>query len=100
MGAGTEVEMHRSQMRCGYLLTLAVCSLAAKSGCIRGNCQDGLGTFLWSDGQKYEGEFKGGHGNGKGALTTPDGRKHNGQFADGVLVSRAVKTGCTGNCED
>ena len=42
-GELNSVEMLRAQMRCGYLLTLAVCSLA-KTGCIRGDCQDGLGT--------------------------------------------------------
>ncbi len=25
------------------------------TGCVSGNCQDGEGTYIWSDGAKYEG---------------------------------------------
>ena len=41
------------------------------------------GTYIWSDGRKYEGEFKDGKPNGKGTLTYPDSRKYVGEFKNG-----------------
>ena len=37
--------------------------------CIRGNCRDGDGTFTFSDGSTYVGEWKNGMKHGKGTLT-------------------------------
>jgi hypothetical protein len=41
------------------------------------------GTYIWSDGSKYEGEFKDGKPNGQGTLISPDGYKYVGQWKDG-----------------
>ncbi len=39
--------------------------------------------YIWSDGSKYEGEFKDGKPNGRGTLTFPDGKKYVGGFKEG-----------------
>ena len=44
---------------------------------------NGQGTFTWSDGGKYVGEWKDGERNGQGTSTTPDGYKDVGEFKDG-----------------
>ena len=44
------------------------------------NC---FGTFTWSDGHKYVGEFRDGKPNGQGTFTWPDGDKHVGEWRDG-----------------
>jgi hypothetical protein len=44
------------------------------------NCQ---GTYTFTDGSKYVGEWKDGKQNGQGAYTFPDGTKYVGGFKDG-----------------
>jgi hypothetical protein len=48
--------------------------------CINGNCIDGLGTQLYSDGSKYIGEFKNGVSDGQGELILTHGEKYVGMF--------------------
>ena len=43
----------------------------SQKGCISGNCEDGFGTYLYSDGDKYIGKFKDGLFNG-GCADQPD----------------------------
>ena len=40
------------------------------------------GTYTWSDGDKYEGEFKDGKQHGQGTLTSPDGSQWRGDWID------------------
>lgn len=52
-------------------------------GCIAGNCQNGTGTYLWEDGNRYEGEWKNSKMNGTGTLTLESGEiYHNGQWSN------------------
>ena len=47
---------------------------------MRDGKKNGQGTYTWSDGEKYVGEFKYQRMNGQGTLTYPDGRKFVGEF--------------------
>jgi len=38
--------------------------------CIKGDCNNGYGTFTWSDGAKYVGGWKDDKRHGQGTLTT------------------------------
>ena len=40
--------------------------------CTSGDCVNGQGTFTYSDGKKYEGQWKNGKFDGQGTLTYPD----------------------------
>ena len=44
---------------------------------------DGEGTFSWSDGRKYTGEYKDDKKHGKGVFIWPDGRKYDGEWKEG-----------------
>ena len=55
-----------------------------KTGCIKGDCKNGYGTYTFSDGRKYVGNFKNGSKNGYGTFTFSDGRKYVGNFKDDV----------------
>ena len=48
--------------------------------CIEGDCVNGKGTYLYSNGEKYEGMFKNSKRHGRGILNFPDGNKYIGQF--------------------
>ena len=48
-------------------------------GCIEGHCQNGTGTYLWLNGNKYVGEWKDGKRSGQGAYYWADGREYTGQ---------------------
>ena len=54
--------------------------------CIEGDCNNGYGTFTWTDGAKYVGEFKDGLQHGQGTYITTDGAKYVGEFKDGKLI--------------
>ena len=49
-------------------------------GCIKGDCNDGIGTYAYADGSKYEGQFVHGSRHGWGAFYYPNGDKYVGDF--------------------
>ena len=67
------------------VLGLLWCNLS-NAECIEGDCNNGYGTFTWTDGAKYVGEFKEGSMHGRGTYITTDGSTYTGEFKDGKLV--------------
>ncbi|MCB9309437.1 MAG: caspase family protein [Lewinellaceae bacterium] len=55
----------------------------ANSTCITGNCFNGKGTYLYSDGSKYTGTFSHGKPHGSGVYTYKDGHIYQGEFYNG-----------------
>ena len=51
--------------------------------CIKGDCNNGYGTYTFASGNKYVGEFKDGKRHGQGTFTTADGGKYVGEWKDG-----------------
>ena len=51
-----------------------------KSQCIKGNCYNGNGTFLYSNGDKYKGRWKSGQMQGMGKYEYAIGDRYDGQF--------------------
>ena len=54
-----------------------------KTGCIKGDCKNGYGTFISSDGDKYVGNWKSGLMNGYGTMTFANGSKYVGNWKNG-----------------
>jgi len=59
-----------------------------KTGCIKGDCKNGYGTYTygtmtWPNGHKYAGNYKGSLRDGYGTYTYSDGRKYVGNFKAG-----------------
>ena len=57
---------------------------------------NGQGTYTWADGTKYVGEFKDSNYNGQGTITSPDGDKYVGGFKDNHLNGQGTKTWASG----
>ena len=60
-----------------------VISEQTKTGCIKGNCVNGTGTYKFKNGNVYEGTWKDGKANGEGTYKWPDGDEYTGEFKDG-----------------
>lgn len=60
--------------------------------CVRGNCEDGYGVYIYNSGMKYEGEWKNGKKYGKGTLTYPDGTKYEGKWENNRMHGFGIKT--------
>lgn len=58
----------------------------AGSGCISGDCVDGTGVFMSTNGRRYEGAFEGGKEQGPGVSDFPDGRPVHRLFSPGVAA--------------
>lgn len=53
-------------------------------GCIRGNCENGEGTYAYPDGSKYEGFFVNGKPGSRGVFYYPNGDRYEGGFRNGL----------------
>ena len=68
-----------------FSLLFLVCSFPINSfgECIKGDCENGKGTFTFPDGRKYVGEFREGKKHGQGTFTFPNGRQYIGEYRKG-----------------
>lgn len=78
---------HKLISNYSLLLLFAVglsCSAIAPEGeCTTGDCQNGSGEMLYSNGALYVGAFRDGQPDGFGTLLEKDGRQYEGHFVDG-----------------
>lgn len=63
------------------LLTLAWFPFVqVQATCVKGNCKDGYGTYVYTNGDKYVGDFKDSHPEGKGIIYFANGNKYIGHW--------------------
>lgn len=55
-----------------------------QTGCLRGNCLQGTGTYAYPDGSRYEGNFRNGKPDGQGVFYYPNGDRYEGQLLRGL----------------
>ena len=69
-------------------LGLILCNtgFARTTGCVEGDCEDGVGTWTYTDKTTYVGEWSVGFMNGQGTFTLADGTVKQGIWKDGELV--------------
>lgn len=60
-------------------------SISQDRGCISGNCKNGNGSILYSNGGSYKGEWKNGKFHGKGEVIDIQGNKFIGKFINGEI---------------
>jgi hypothetical protein len=54
--------------------------------CIEGDCENGLGTYVFTDGSTYSGEWKDGYPEGSGILKYIDGPSYKGKWYRGLYI--------------
>ena len=52
-------------------------------GCVKSECRNGQGTYIWKDGSRYVGGFRNGMQHGQGTLIFADGSSYVGAWRDG-----------------
>ena len=60
--------------------------------CREGNCQNGQGTFNFSNDQEYTGEWKNGKRHGQGTYTFSNGQKYVGEWKNGKKHGQGTYT--------
>ena len=56
--------------------------------CIKGDCNNGYGTYTYANGNKYVGEFKDAKRNGLGTYTFANGTVDKGIWKNNKLIER------------
>ena len=67
------------------------------TGCTAGDCENGYGTYVWADGDKYVGDWVDGGREGKGTMYYSDGSKYVGDFVDGYGTGHGTYTMANGD---
>ena len=73
------------------VILIPIFGTAQKTGCISGNCNNGYGTFVTEDGNKFVGNWKNGK-KVKGAFYYSKGGTYNGECNDNVRNGRGKYT--------
>ncbi|MGB3546476.1 MAG: caspase family protein [Saprospiraceae bacterium] len=63
-----------------------------KTGCVSGDCDNGRGVYVMSDGAVYAGQFSAGEISGEGVCYYPDGSKYRGEWQHRLPHGRGTKT--------
>ena len=61
-------------------------------GCIKGDCENGQGTYIYDSGSKYVGEYKDGWRDGQGTYIYDSGSKYVGEWKDGEMNGQGTYT--------
>jgi len=70
-----------------------------KTGCVQGDCKSGTGTYVWSNGAQYVGQFRNGLQGGQGSLILPDGSSYVGQWRVGKRHGQGTGTYADGRVQ-
>ena len=75
-----------------FVYAIPLASFGSEEGCgeegecIEGDCENGLGIYVFTDGSSYSGEWQDGFPEGSGTLKFIDGSKFEGEWRGGSYV--------------
>lgn len=70
---------------------------SAEAQCIKGNCKNGKGTYVYPSGAKYNGNFKNGKIHGQGMLIFSNGNRYVGQWKNQYRHGKGKMTFANGD---
>ena len=62
------------------------------TGCISGNCENGIGTYVFEDKSRYVGSFRAGLPHGQGKVFYTNGQVYEGRLEKGMLHGKGTMT--------
>jgi hypothetical protein len=68
-----------------------------KTGCTKGNCLNGTGTYVFADGERYEGQWKDDQREGQGTNYWANGNRYVGQYKAGKAEGQGAYYWANGN---
>ncbi len=74
------------------ILLISQFSFNLSAECIEGNCVNGQGTFNYSNGDQYSGEWKVDKRTGQGTYTFANGDQYSGEWKDSVYHGQGTQT--------
>lgn len=80
-----------------FCLFTANLVIAQETGCMEGNCADGFGKYVYTNGYIYEGNWKEGLRCGPGILNTPDDEKYDGMWENDAFHGQGTYIWNTGS---
>ena len=78
------------------LILFCFFSSVSWSQCISGNCNDGQGTYTWTNGDKYVGEYQDDKRHGQGTAILASGDKYVGEYQDNKHHGQGTYTWASG----
>jgi hypothetical protein len=82
--------MHRAVLAVPFVVA-ALCVGAAAGAQSLGVSSEGTRSLVWSNGDSFTGEFRGGLPNGPGVFRSADGEEQRGEWRDGCLVNERTR---------
>ena len=82
-----------------YVFLLLMFCNVGFAECIKGDCNNGYGTYTWAAGDKYVGEFKDGGMHGQGTFAWANGDKYVGEWKDGKSHGQGTLTYADGKVD-
>ena len=93
MGSGCRIENMRKLFLYIFLgLILCNTGFARTTGCVEGDCEDGVGTWTYTDKTTYVGEWNVGKKHGQGTVTWPNGYIYKGEFHNDIWHGQGTLT--------
>ena len=71
---------------------LLITSCGSETGCIQGDCQNQTSTYVWENGDNYQGEFVDGLFHGNGSIVYSDRSSYVGEWKDGKQNGQGTYT--------
>ncbi len=81
----------RLLLKTALLISLATLAMPGWAMCISGDCENGYGVWVWSDGESYEGDSVDGAPHGKGVYRWANGASYKGNFVRGEKPGNGVQ---------
>ncbi len=73
------------QWREGELVNTAAKEKGSRFGCVKGDCKNGYGSYVFRDGARYEGSFKNELPHGRGVVSYQNGERYEGEMSNAAF---------------